>query len=198
MAGAWLVERDRSAADAAELRFDAIGVTIDARRARWSRLEHLEERVLNLPRWRAAVAAVERELLVGDRLERQPVQRRDAEPLDRRAVLGRRVADVGGELPAGMARVGAAHVAVARDLGDDRGGGDRGARGVAADRRRAARSRVADREAVAQADAARARDARERVAQRGEVRARAGRGRRSRARSATTTATCAAVRRTSG
>ena len=42
---------------------------------------------------------LERELLVRHRLERQPVQRRDAELLDRGAVLGRRVADVGARTP---------------------------------------------------------------------------------------------------
>ena len=79
--------------------------------------------------------ALERELLVGHRLERQPVQRRDAEALDRGAVLGRRVADVGRELPARIARLHAVHEAVARDLRDHGGGGDRGARRVAADDR---------------------------------------------------------------
>ena len=54
---------------------------------------------------------------------------------DRRAVLGRRVADVLGEPPARVALVGAVHVAVARDLGDDRGGGDRRAGRVAVDDR---------------------------------------------------------------
>ena len=98
------------------------------------------------------------ELLIGDRLKRQPVQRRHAEPLDRLAVLGRRVADVLGELPARMARVGAAHVAVARLLGDHRGGRDRGALGVAADHRALLVAERRDREAVAEADAALAGD----------------------------------------
>ena len=53
-----------------------------------------------------AGATLERELLVGHALEREPVQRRDALALDRIAVLGRRVADVRRELPAGMQRVG--------------------------------------------------------------------------------------------
>ena len=51
---------------------------------------------------RVAERLLEGELLVGRRLERQPVQRRDAEALDRLAVLGGRVADVLGELPARM------------------------------------------------------------------------------------------------
>ena len=83
---------------------------------------------------------LEGELLVGERLEAQPVQRRDAEALDRLAVLGGRVADVGVEAPARVLVVGAAHVAVARDLGDDRRRGDRGALRVAVDDRLQRRS----------------------------------------------------------
>ena len=88
MAAAWLQEHaDRPRTP--ELRFDAIGVTIDARgrpRARSSTSRARSDRGERSP---------ERELLVGHRLERHAVQRRDAEPLDRGAVLGRRVADVG-------------------------------------------------------------------------------------------------------
>jgi len=73
---------------------------------------------------------LERELLVGGALERQPMQRRDALALDRVAVLWRGVADVGAELPAGMQRVGTMHEAITRHLGDDRSGRDGGARAV--------------------------------------------------------------------
>ena len=77
----------------------------------------------------------ELELRVGRRLERHAVQRRDADPADRRPVIWRRVADVRRELPAGVPRVGADHVAIACDLGDDRRGGDGCARRVAVDDR---------------------------------------------------------------
>ena len=69
-----------------------------------------------------------------------PVQRRDAELLDRGAVLGRGVADVGGELPARVALLHPLHEAVARDLGDHGRGGDRGAQSRRRRRRAAARS----------------------------------------------------------
>ena len=98
----------------------------------------------------------ERELLVRRRLERHPVQRRDALAQDRRAVLGRRVADVRAELPAGVQRVGAAHEAVARDLREDRRGGDRRARRVAVDDRALLVADVRNREPVDEAQAARA------------------------------------------
>ena len=69
---------------------------------------------------------------------------------------GRRVADVPSKPSPGSARAASAHVAVAGDLGDHRGGGDRGAAGVAVDDRpvldRAAR---AEPEAVDQAHGAR-------------------------------------------
>src|SRR5919197_2076837 len=68
--------------------------------------------------------ASERQLLVGHALERQPVQRRDAQTLDGVAVLGRGVADMGAELPAGVQRLGSVHEAVPADLRNDRGGGD--------------------------------------------------------------------------
>src|SRR5437763_1815381 len=80
-------------------------------------------------------APLQLELLVSRALERQAMQGRDAEPLDGVAVLGRRVADVLGEAPAGVQAVGAVHEAVARDLGDDRRRGDRRALGVAVDDR---------------------------------------------------------------
>ena len=115
------------------------------------------------------------------------------------AVLGRRVADVGGEVPAGVQRVGAVHEPVARDLRDDRGGGDRGARRVAVDDRAAlVAARSAEREAVGQADRARAGDAAaaRRAARRGSCGA--GRARRSRADAARDDATFVAVRRTIG
>src|SRR6185312_10439208 len=76
---------------------------------------------------------LERELLVGERLERHPVQRRDTALFDRLAVGGRRVADVLGEVPARVLAVRVAHEAVAGHLRDDRGGGDRGAGRVAVD-----------------------------------------------------------------
>src|SRR5436853_434696 len=63
------------------------------------------------------------------------MQRRDALAKNRVAVLGRRVADVLREAPAGMLAVGVAHVAIARDLRDDRRRSDRGARRVAVDDR---------------------------------------------------------------
>src|SRR5919201_845950 len=83
----------------------------------------------------ASARELQGELLVGHALERQPVQRRDAQTLDGVAVLGRRVADVGAELPAGVPGVGAVHEPIAADLGDDRGGGDGRARCVAVDDR---------------------------------------------------------------
>ena len=92
-----------------------------------------------------------------------PVQRRDAELLDRGAVLGRGVADVGGELPARVALLHPLHEAVARDLGDHGGGGDRGRGGVAADDVALLEARRRDREAVGQADAALDADAAQRV-----------------------------------
>ena len=135
------------------------------------------------PATTGAFAPAKRELLVGRRLERHPVQRRDAVALDRLAVLGRRVADVGGEPPARwsasarcmkrsrvtLATIDAAAIAA-----------------LVASPSTIARCswpRSADREAVGEADAARAaRPARaRRAARRGS--SCAGRGRRSRARS---------------
>ena len=95
-----------------------------------------------------------------------PVQRRDALLLDRGPVLRRRVAHVRGELPARIALLHPVHEPVARHLGDDGGGGDGGARGVAADDRALLEARGRDREAVGQAQAALAPDAREHVASR--------------------------------
>ena len=91
------------------------------------------------------------ELLVGRALERQPMQRRDAQALDRVAMLGRRVADVGAELPARVERVGPVHEAVAGDLGDDRGRGDGGTRRVAVDDRPLLVSELRHRKAVDEA-----------------------------------------------
>ena len=70
---------------------------------------------------------------VGDRLERAAVQPRGAVAEDRLAVARGRVADVLGEPELREVRVGVVHVAVPRDLGDHRGGRDRGAATVAAD-----------------------------------------------------------------
>jgi hypothetical protein len=98
------------------------------------------------------------------------VQRRDAVAFDRRPVLGGGVADVGGELPPGVTRLHPLHEAVARDLGDHRRRGDRGAHRVAAHDRALLEARRRDWEAVGQAQAAVAAHARENVAQRGQVR----------------------------
>ena len=113
-------------------------------------------------------------------------------------MLGRRVADVGGELPAGVQRVGAAHVAVAGDLGDDRRGGDRGRGRVALDDRAllvAAARRPRSRRTGRCSRAGRRRAAR-RAARRGS--SCAARGRRSCARSARRRRPSAAVRMTIG
>ena len=59
------------------------------------------------------------------------MQRRDADFLDRLTVLRRRVADVFVEPPARVPGGDVAHIAVAGDLGDHGGGGDRGAGRVA-------------------------------------------------------------------
>jgi DNA invertase Pin-like site-specific DNA recombinase len=75
----------------------------------------------------------ERQLLVGERLEGHAMKGRDALPEDRLAMLRRGVADMIGEAPARVQLIRVAHVAVARDLRDDRGRRDRGARGVAVD-----------------------------------------------------------------
>ena len=133
LAREWLAERPPARPSAPALRFDAIGVTVDrVRRARRARARRGRVLMASAPTDGLA-QPLERELLVGDRRERQPVERRDAVRGDRRAVLGRRVADVRGEVPARVAVGGAAHVAVARDLGEDRGRRDRRAAGVAAD-----------------------------------------------------------------
>src|SRR4051812_25265592 len=104
------------------------------------------------------MSPLQRELLVGQRLEAHPVQRRDAEALDGLAVLGRGVADVARELPAGVQRVGPAHEPVAGDLGDDRGCGYRGALRVAVDDGpQRPREVLTEREAVGEAEGAGAR-----------------------------------------
>jgi len=114
---------------------------------------------------------LQRQLLVRHALEGQPVQRGDTEPLDGVPVLGRRVADVRGELPPGMHGVGAMHEAITRDLRDDRGRGDGRARGVAVDDRALLVAEVGHGEAVGEAERAGPGDADERLAQRREVRA---------------------------
>jgi hypothetical protein len=104
-------------------------------------------------------SAAERQLLVRDRRERQAVERRDPVCGDRRAVLRRRVADVALELPASMDLGGTAHVAVARDLREDRSARDRRALGVAVDDRLLLVLERADAEAVDEADGVVASDA---------------------------------------
>ena len=64
------------------------------------RLEHVEAAFYGARR--ATASAVDRELLVRDRLERAAVQHADPVLGDRVAVLGGRVADVGVEVPAGQ------------------------------------------------------------------------------------------------
>src|SRR5437773_1104523 len=81
------------------------------------------------------IRIAQRELRVRDRRERQAMDRRDPALDDRGAVLGRRVADVGVEVPVRMPLGGAAHVAVARDLREDRCRRDRGRAAVAVDDR---------------------------------------------------------------
>src|SRR5436309_949563 len=95
-------------------------------RSRWLGVRRVQTPGSGLAEW---------QLLIGDRCEREAVQRRDAVGGDRRAVLGRRVTDVGVEVPIGMALRGPPHVAVSRDLRQHRGGRDRRASRVAADHR---------------------------------------------------------------
>src|SRR5918998_6738455 len=116
------------------------------------------------------LTASQHKLLIRGRLKAQSVKRRYAQALNRVAVLGRRVADVCRELPAWVQLVGAAHVAVAGDLRDDRGGGDGGGGRVALDDRALLVADVTDGEAIGQADAAGARDADQRVPEGREVR----------------------------
>src|SRR4051794_35880600 len=99
-------------------------------------------------------SALQRELVVGDRLERQAVDRRYAVLADRSAVLGGGIAHVRLELPVRMAFGGAVHVAVSRDLGQHRGPGDRGAAAVAVDDRALLVAEVPHAEAVDQAETA--------------------------------------------
>src|SRR5206468_1635552 len=66
-----------------------------------------------------------------NRLERAAVMRRDAEPADAGEMLGGRIPDIGSPAVTGVALGEAVHDSVARHLGDDRGGSDREAQGVA-------------------------------------------------------------------
>ena len=66
---------------------------------------------------------LERELLVGKRLEGHAVQRRDPVLQDRLSVRWRGVPHVLGEAPTGVLNLGVLHVAVARNLRNDRGRG---------------------------------------------------------------------------
>src|ERR1700749_3042545 len=98
------------------------------------------------------------------------MERRDADLVDRRAVLGARVADVLLEAPAGVALGGLVHVAVAGHLGEDRGGGDRRAGPVAADDAAVRDLAARQAEAVDEADRLRPRlEARQGVAERPPV-----------------------------
>ena len=76
------------------------------------------------------------------------MQRRDADSLDCLAMLGGRVADVLLESPAGVLGGGALHVAIAGDLGDHRGGGDRGAGAIAFDHGPVRHAALAQRETI--------------------------------------------------
>src|SRR3954447_15454897 len=115
-------------------------------------LELLLKKVLVLDQLASLVAAVKAKLGIGDTGEGAAVERRDALPVDRGAVLGGRVADVFLEAPARMALGGLAHVAVAGDLGEDRGGGDGGACAVATDHAVMRDLAAGQAEAVDQAD----------------------------------------------
>ena len=97
------------------------------------------------------------------------MKRRDPDPLNRIAVLGGRVADVSGELPARMRRIRPAHIAVPGLLCDHGRCGDRGALRVSADHRPLLVPELRHGKAVAEADAAGARDPRERVAERRQI-----------------------------
>src|SRR3954453_3256382 len=97
-------------------------------------------------------SAAEGELLVGDRGERHPVERRDAVRTDQRAVLRGRVAHVALEFPGRVDGGGAAHVAVASDLREDRSAGDRRALRVTVDDRLLLVAERPDAEAVDQAE----------------------------------------------
>ena len=109
------------------------------------------------------------QLGVSDGLERHPVQRRDAVLGDRRPVLRRRVADVGREVPFRVDLRRPAHVPVARDLRQDRGGRYRGTAAVAVDHRPLLVLERGDVEAVDEADRARSRHPLQRGAQGVEV-----------------------------
>src|SRR4051794_12010133 len=115
-------------------------------------LELLLEKVLILDQLASLVAAVKAKLGIGDAGEGATVERRDALLVDRGAVLGGRVADVFVEAPAGMALGGLTHVAVAGDLGEDRGGGDGGACAVPADHAAVRDLAAGQAEAVDEAD----------------------------------------------
>ena len=122
---------------------------------------------------------------VGDRLERQAVQRRDAVLGDRRAMLGRGVAHVGLEVPLRVPLGDPAHVAVAADLGQHRGRGDRRAAAVAVDDRALLEAEVGHVEAVHEADGAVAGHAEQRACAAPRGSCCAARGRRCPARSET-------------
>lgn len=79
------------------------------------------------------------------------MQGRDADALDRLAVLGGGVADVLLETPTRVPFGSSPHVAVAGDLGDHRGGGNRGAGAVALDHGAVRHGALAQRETVDQA-----------------------------------------------
>ncbi len=119
---------------------------------------------------RARALAVERELLVGDRRERQAMKRGDAVRADRRAVLRGGITHVRVEIPLGMAVGHAPHVAVAGDLGEHRGGGNRCALGVTTDDGTMLVAEVRELEAVHQAQGIVAGDAAKRSSQPGDVR----------------------------
>ena len=98
------------------------------------------------------------------------MQRRDAVRLDRRPVLGGRVADVGLEVPSRMALRRALHVPVARDLGEHRGRRYGSAAAVPVHHRALLVRQLATPKAVHQADGSLAGHSHEGGAQRLEVR----------------------------
>ena len=162
-----------------ELRFDAIGVSFDA--ARPAAVPRASRgRVLS-----GQAQLAEGQLGVGDRLERHPVQRRDAVGGYRGAVLGGRVAHVRLEVPAGVALGGAAHVAVAAHLREHRGRRYRGAAAVAVHDGALLEAELRHVEAVHQAHGARARPRRAGRSGAPPGSSCGGRAGRSRARSAT-------------
>ena len=172
----------------AELRFDAIGVIVDARgtrcvapRAPRGRVRRGRRRACGATARAAGTPATGRTCGAAAR-RRGARSRRGA-----RASSSRR----GWRTPSPVQRVGAVHEAVARDLRDDRGGGDRRAGRVAVDDRALLVAEVRHREAVDEAHAAG--HARRRAARRAARRgwSCAGRARRCRARSARRRRPCA-------